>query len=85
MSGVRLDGKHAEVRTGPQTSVRLCRLPVHIERRQGQIYPRALADLNVKDLETFLQTHRSGPSAHVPKRFTACHRDKEASPPRLTP
>ena len=35
-------------RTGPQTNLQLCRLPVSPEGRQGQTHPRALADLKCK-------------------------------------
>ena len=49
MSGFRLVGKDLEIRTGPQTSIRLHRLPVQPERGKCQIHSRELADINSKD------------------------------------
>ena len=42
-------GQHGEIRTGPRTALRLCRLPVQPERVQGQTHPRVLAEPNHKD------------------------------------
>ena len=80
---VRLVGQYGEIRTGPQTSLRLHRLPVQPERGQGQTHPRALADLKYQNQETSHQTHLSGLVADVPDRVTYSHR--EASPPRPAP
>ena len=74
--GVMLDGKHGAIRTCPQASLRLFRLPVQLERGQGQTNPIALADLKCKNSETFLLTHLSGLAADVPDR---------KAPPRSTP
>ena len=83
LSRVRLVGKHGEIGTGPQTSLRLCRLPVQPKRGQGQTYPRAMAVLECKDPSTSLQTHLSDSAADVPHRFTDSH--IEAGPPRSSP
>ena len=69
--------------TGPQTSVRLCRLPVQPEREQGQTHPRALVDPWCKNQETLLRTHLPSLAADVPDRVTHSHR--ETSPPTSTP
>ena len=55
-----LDGKHRKIRTGPQTSLQLCRLSARPEGGQGQTHHSALADLKCKDTETALQTDLSG-------------------------
>ena len=57
--GVKLNGKPGVIRTGPQASLRICRLPVWLERGQGQTHSRALADPEYKDLET-LKIHFCG-------------------------
>ena len=56
LSGVGLVAKHGEIRTGPQASLPLHRLPVPPGRGQGQTCPGMLADLKCKNPETSLQT-----------------------------
>ena len=49
VSGIRLDSKHREVRTGTQADIQFHRLPVQPQGGQGQPHRRMLAHL--KDLE----------------------------------
>ena len=44
VSGTRVAGEQGKVRTGPQTDLQPCRLPVRPERGQGQTNRRTLAD-----------------------------------------
>ena len=46
LSGTRVAGEQGKIRTGPQTGLQLCRLPVRLERGQGQTNRRTLADLD---------------------------------------
>ena len=70
-----------EIRTGPQASLPLGRLPVQLERGQGQICLRALTDLEANP-ETSSWTHMPSLAANA-NRVTENHR--EASPPRSPP
>ena len=83
VTGVRLDVKPGEIKTDPQTSLQLCRLPLRLERGQGQTHPRALADSKCKDIEMILLTNLSGLEAYIPDRVT--HSYGKASPPWSTP
>ena len=49
LSGTRLAGEQGKIRTGPQTGLQLCRLPVRPERGQGQTNRRTLAGLDRQD------------------------------------
>ena len=68
MPGTRLGGEFREIRTGTQTGLRLCRLPVR---------PQSVTSTN-----TFVTTGLSGPAVHVPDRSSNSHR--KASSPRPT-
>ena len=81
LPGIRVAGQQGEIRTGSQTGIRLRRLPVWLERGKGQIHPRALADLNKKDLSFIDRSGLPGLAAHVPHRVT--HSNREA--PRSSP
>ena len=83
MSGTTLDGKHGQIRTGPQTSVRLHRLPVRPEGGHGHTHRRVLAEFKCKDTESAHITHLSSQVVDVPNRAVNTYR--EASPPRSTP
>ena len=83
VSGIRLDSKHGEVRTGTQTDIRFCRLPVQPQGGQGQTHSRTLADLKLENSEASQEPFRSGQTAHVPNMLFDSY--KEASPPRLAP
>ena len=60
MPGVRLVGEHGEIKTGRQTSLRLCQLPVLPERGQGQTLPKRWQTLTAK-----IQELLSGPTCPV--------------------
>ena len=49
LSGIRLASEQREIRTGTQTSIRFCRLPVRPEGGQGQTQVGTLADLADKN------------------------------------
>ena len=71
-------GEQRKVRTGPQTSFQLRRLPVRPERGQGQIHNRTLAGLDRQDPVNTVQSGMSGLTVHVP------HSNRKTSPPRAT-
>ena len=78
----RLASKQGKVRTGSKTGFQLCRLPVRLERGQGQTHIRALAGLDRQNSDNFVRSGVSGQAVHVPHRASDSHR--KASPPRLT-
>ena len=49
LSGIRLASEQREIRTGTETSIRFCRLPVRPEGGQGQTHVGTLADLADKN------------------------------------
>ena len=73
LSGVRLASKPREIRTGPQTSIRFCRLPVRPERGQGQTHHRALTDLANKDKGSYDRSGMPDPKTDVFDRVTYSH------------
>ena len=80
LSGVRLASKPGEIRAGPQTSIQFCRLPVRLERGQGQTHPRALADLTGKDKRSYVRSGMPGSETDVLDRIT--NSSRETSAPR---
>ena len=82
LSRTRLVGKQGEVRTGSKTGFQLHRLPVRLERGQGQTHIRALADLDRQNSDNSVRPCVSGPAVHVPHRASNSHR--KTSPPRST-
>ena len=76
----RLAGEFREIRTGTQTGLRLCRLPVRPQVRPGQADSRPVAKPSGQDTSTFVTTGLSGPAVHVPDRSSNSHR--KASSPR---
>ena len=82
LSGPRLASKYGKVRTGPQTSFRLCRLPVRPERGQGQTYPRQVADTDNKNQRLINWAHLPGPAANIPHR--ALDSNRKIGSPRST-
>ena len=75
-----LAGELGKVRTGAQTSLRFCRLPVRPQVRSGQTYTGTLAKPPGQNIRNASQTDLSGPAVYIPDRFTYCHR--KASSPR---
>ena len=66
----------------PKQVFQLCRLPVRLERGQGQTHTRALARLDRQNLGSSVRSSVSGPAVHIPHRTPDSHR--KASPPRST-
>ena len=75
----RLAGESREIRTGTQTSIRLCRLPVRPQVRPGQTDSGPVAKPSRQDTSTSITTDLSGPTAHVLDRPPNSHR-KTGSP-----
>ena len=82
MPGARLDGELGKIRTGTQTDLRLCRLPVRPQGRSGPTDTGPLAEPSGQVKRNTLSTDLSSPTVHVPDQFVNCHR--EASSPRST-
>ena len=75
-------GEFREIRTGTQTSIRLCRLPVRPQVRPGQTDSGPVAKPSGQDTSTLITTGLSGPAAHVLDRSSNSHR--KARSPRPT-
>ena len=82
MPRTRLAGEFGKVRTGTQTDLQFCRLPVRSQRRSGPTYTGPLAEPSGQSIRNIVTTGLSGPAAHVPNRFANSHR--KASSPRPT-
>ena len=80
--GPRLAGESREIRTGTQTSIRLCRLPVQPQVRPSQTDSGPVAKPSRQDASTFITTGLSGPAVHVLDRPPNSHR--KAGSPRPT-
>ena len=72
LSEPRLASKLGKIRTGPQAGLRLCRLPVRLDRGQGQNKNQSFVN----------RTNLSGPATDVPHRVISSNR--KAGPPRPT-
>ena len=79
MSGTGLVGEFRKIRAGPQTSLRLHRLPVQPQMWPGLANTRPVADPSAKDTGTTVLAGLSGPAVHVLDRAANSHR--EASSP----
>ena len=73
LQGPRMVGKRGKVRTGTQTDFQFRRLPVRLEGRQGQTYPRTLAESAGQDTGDFSLSSVSGPELHAPDQAVDCH------------
>ena len=82
VSGSGLAGEHRKIRTGTQTSLQLCRLPVRPQVRPGQTDTGPVAKPSGENTSTFVTTGLSGPAIHVPDRPANGHR--KTSSPRPT-
>ena len=74
LQGPGMASEPRKIRTGTKTNFQFRRLPVRLERGQGQTHPRTLAEstgLNTGDINL---SSVPGPELHVPDRFTDCHR-----------
>ena len=74
MPGSRLVGEFGKIRTGAQTNLQLCRLPVRPQVRPGPTDTGPVAKSSREDTSTFVTTSLSGPAVHVPDRSADSHR-----------
>ena len=72
LSRIGLASERGQIGAGTQTSFQFCRLPVRLERGQGQTHPRTLAEPTVQNTGNYVQSSVSGPN--VLDRITVCHR-----------
>ena len=75
----KLAGEHGQVGTGPEASLRFCRLPVRPRSWPGPTDPRQVAEPSTKTMGNVVTTGLSGPAVHVSDRSTNGHR-KTSSP-----
>ena len=74
MPGSGLVGEFGKIRTGTQTNLQLCRLPVRPQVRPGPTDTGPVAKSSREDTSTFVTTGLSGPTVHVPDRPANSHR-----------
>ena len=72
-----------EISTGPQTGLRLCRLPVRPERGQGQIYPTVFAELKFQNTGIAFTANLPSQISDIPVRVVDSYRN--TVPTRLSP
>ena len=77
-----LVGEFRKIRTGTQTDLQFCRLPVRPQVRSGPANTGPVAEPSRKDTLTAFTTSLSGLAVHVLDRFTKGH--TKASSPRPT-
>ena len=82
LPGVGLGGKHAKIRTGTPTSLRICRLPVRSTQRIGQTYSKPLGSPSTKNNRVITEQILPSENLHVSYRSTHC--DRETGAPRQT-
>ena len=82
LPGVGLDGKHAKVRTGTPTSLRLHRLPVRPTQRSSQAYSKPLGSPSTKNNSAFTEQILPSENFHVSYRSSHC--DRKTGAPRQT-
>ena len=74
LQGPGMASEPRKIRTGTKTNFQFRRLPVRLERGQGQTHPRTLAESTGQDTGDINLSSVPGPELHVPDRFTDCHR-----------
>ena len=79
MSPIGLAGEFRKIRTGAQTTLRLCRPPVRSQVRLGPTHTGPLAEHSRENIETAIHSGLSGLAVHVVDRSTNSHR-KVSSP-----
>ena len=82
LPGVGLDGKHAKIRTGTPTSLRLRRLPVRPTQRSSQAYSKSLGSPSTKNNSAFTEQILPSENFHVSYRSSHC--DRKTGDPRQT-
>ena len=75
LTRIGLASERGKIRAGTQTSFQFCRLPVRLERGQGQTHHRTLADPTNQDTGDHSQSSVSSAEYNVPDRTTDCHRE----------
>ena len=71
---IGLASERGKIRAGAQTRFQFCRLPVRLDRGQGQTHPGTLADPTNQNTGNYVQSSVSGPESNVLDRITHCHR-----------
>ena len=74
LSRIGLASEREKIRAGAQASFQFRRLPVRLEREQGQTHHRMLGDPTVEDTRDLNQPSVSGPEVHVLDLITDCYR-----------
>ena len=82
LPGVGLDGKHAKIRTGTPTSLRLRRLPVRPTQRSSQAYSKSLGSPSTENNSAFTEQILPSENFHVSYRSSHC--DRKTGDPRQT-
>ena len=80
VSKIGLDSKSGKVRTGTQTGVRICRLPVRSDRGKGQTHLGQVANLEKQDHRITIRSDLSGPKTYVP--YWPINSYRKTGPPR---
>ena len=80
MQRTRLDGEFGKIRTGTQTNLRFCRLPIRPRNWAGPTNTGPVAKPSGPTTRNTVPTGLSGPAVHVHDRFT--HGHGKASSPR---
>ena len=73
LSRIGLASERGKIRAGTQTSFQFRRLPVRLERGQGQTHTRTLGGLTDKDTGDHVQSSVPGPETNVLNRVTDCY------------
>ena len=81
LSRIGLASERRKIRAGTQTSFQFPRLPVRLERGQGQTHTRTLAGLTDKDTGNHVQSSVPGPETNVLNWVTDCYRKTSALRP----
>ena len=77
--GPRLAGEFGKIRTGTQTGLQFCRLPIRPQVRPGQTDSGPVAKPSGQSTDASVSTGLSGPAVYVPDRPFNSHR-KTGSP-----
>ena len=80
VSKIGLDSKYGKVRTGTQTGVRFCRLPVRSVRGKGQTHLGQVASLDSQNHRITIWSDLSGLEAYVP--YWSVNSYRKTGPPR---
>ena len=73
LQGPGMASKSGKIRTETKTNFQFRRLPIRLERGQGQTHPRTLAESTGQDTGDITLSSVPGPELHVPDRFTGSY------------